>query len=307
MNLAALDVIAKGMNIDRPCAVQGRVAGAKGVWSRALDINTTPGSIVHWAEPCIEITGSQHKITVDYQSSEWPSRLHCIFNLVKEGKTSDSVSLNKQAILCLAHGGVPAQFLQYLLKAGIARVVYPFTQPLHEDYPFLVYHAVERAGGISAVRTRQFLGGQARAYGYGQKFGGDEDMDYDPGAGFIWDAVSGAPASFSVSALELLSHGFHPATCPKLFTDLLEIVKSIIAKVTEDYHIPLPEGEGVEAMVVPGVYPLIVIVWTTLICTQISMVSWSLARCIITPLDFQMMQFRAKHWHVPYLIICDNI
>jgi RNA-dependent RNA polymerase len=253
MNLAALDSIAKVMNMDRPSALQGRIAGSKGVWCRALitpDLDST--SFAHSNEPCIEITDSQRKIHVDYQSTEWPARLHRIFCLVKEGRASDSVSLNKQIILCLAHGGCSADIFQHLLQSALDKALYPFMHPEHPDSLFLIWSAIERAGGASSARARQYLAGQARAHGFGQKFGKDEDEELDLTAVFKRDPCSGYPESFATSALELLGSGFLPSSCPKLFSDLHETVRVIISRITAEYHIPLPDGAAAEAMVIPG-------------------------------------------------------
>jgi RNA-dependent RNA polymerase len=248
------------MGYDRlPAAFQARIAGSKGVWSRAVPghqhlINVDSG------EPCITIFASQHKIQVEIAGhNALFVRANTIFNLVKPSKPAPAVSLNKQIILCLWYGGVEAEIFSDLLQKGLqaatAPFMAPFTSPNNITSLCLLSNAIEKAGSLASARSRDFLAGQARAQGFGQVFHGDEDLDADSSSTFSREPYSGAPTSLYVTALELISSGFLPNDCPKLLEVLRHIIKNVIVRFSEDFHLTIENA--VEAFAVPGKYLII--------------------------------------------------
>ncbi|KAI8883552.1 RdRP-domain-containing protein [Backusella circina FSU 941] len=99
-----------------PCAIQGRIAGAKGVWviDPSLDFNS--GDF-------IQIRSSQNKFkTGMLQEDMEEDPLHYTFDLVKNGQCTYPACLNTQVIQCLAVGGVPTKVFEDLLKEYIHRI-----------------------------------------------------------------------------------------------------------------------------------------------------------------------------------------
>jgi RNA-dependent RNA polymerase len=257
INSTAVRSISQAMGYEPiPAAFQARIAGSKGVWLRAV-----PGHAhlinVDSPEPCITITASQHKIQVITSGDDSIfARANTIFNLVKPSKPAPSVSLNKQIILCLWFGGVKPFVFGNLLETGLKTATAPFMAALTSSNDInslcLLSNAIEKAGNLASARSRDFLAGQARAQGFGQAFHGDEDLEADSNTTFMREPYSGAPLNLYVTALELLSNGFHPHDCPKLLEVLHYIIKNVIVRFSEDFHLYIENA--VEAFAVPGEY-----------------------------------------------------
>jgi RNA-dependent RNA polymerase len=253
-----------------PTAVQGRVAGAKGVWSQirpTADADSLASKLHACRDPALFITESQKKSWVNFSGSTPLARAHRIFCLVKPAKVSTSVTLNKQSILCLWWGmmkqakrhaaasesqpdySVLEKLFTDTVRDGLRTTLYPFTNFDKPDSVLLLWNAVERAGGLTATRVRHVLAGHSRAQGWGQKFDKDEE-DEDTPSGFDRRAYSGSPVSIHMTVLEMLLNGFHPKTCPKLHSDIIAIIKLVAANFLKDYHLPITDA--IEAMFIPG-------------------------------------------------------
>jgi hypothetical protein len=99
-----------------PCAIQGRIAGAKGVWiiDPSLDFNS--GDF-------IRIRASQNKFKTGMPQEDMEEDpLHYTFDLIKNGHCTYPAFLNTQVIQCLAVGGVPTEIFQDLLREYIYRI-----------------------------------------------------------------------------------------------------------------------------------------------------------------------------------------
>lgn len=101
-----------------PCAIQGRIGGAKGLWIVSPDLDMDSGD---W----IEIRSSQKKFTTglpDPMLANTLDPIHFTFDLVKNAFCLYPSHLNTQFIQCLAAGGVPVQVFLELLTEHIGNV-----------------------------------------------------------------------------------------------------------------------------------------------------------------------------------------
>ncbi|KAL9551303.1 hypothetical protein MBANPS3_004328 [Mucor bainieri] len=96
-----------------PCAIQGRIAGAKGVWIIEPDLDFTTGDY-------IKIRKSQDKFKTGLPQSDLTlDPHHYTFDLVKNSILVYPSNLNTQFIQCLSHGGVPHAVFIVILKEYI--------------------------------------------------------------------------------------------------------------------------------------------------------------------------------------------
>jgi RNA-dependent RNA polymerase len=269
MNKLAFEAIQQAMCWEElPAAVQARLAGwAKGVWSRAVP-TTDPLALGSQLDACqapaITITKSQRKVMVNYEGTSIHARSHRILCLLRPAKASTSVTLNQQILLCLWWGmkkqadrqnrdySLPLKVFKDIIQDGLTTTLWPFTHMNDPDYLPLLWHAVERAGGLTATRMRHLLVGHSRAQGWGQKFGKDEE-DEDTPEGFDRNPHSGSPASIYMTVLEMLWNGFHPSSSPRLHNEILAIMKMVTERFLKEYHLPV--AKAVEAIMIPGVCP----------------------------------------------------
>ncbi|KAI7868277.1 RNA dependent RNA polymerase-domain-containing protein [Spinellus fusiger] len=127
-----------------PCAIQGRIGGAKGIWilPPVLDFNSG-----EW----IEIRHSQNKFkTGIVQADMNTDPLHYTFDLVKRSICIYPASLNTQFIQCLSSGGVPAEVFVTLLQNYIRRLVSMITD--NNDIRLLREWVVSE-GGLMRARA----------------------------------------------------------------------------------------------------------------------------------------------------------
>ncbi|KAI9480764.1 MAG: RNA dependent RNA polymerase-domain-containing protein [Benjaminiella poitrasii] len=99
-----------------PCAVQGRIAGAKGIWIISPDLDFTSGN---W----IKIRASQNKFKTGLPQKDFSlDPHHYTFDLVKNSICVYPSNLNTQFIQCLSAGGVPTSVFVEILKEYIHRL-----------------------------------------------------------------------------------------------------------------------------------------------------------------------------------------
>ncbi|KAG1760381.1 RNA dependent RNA polymerase-domain-containing protein [Suillus occidentalis] len=187
----------------RPTAVQGRIAGAKGMWV----LHPDPQYQVADGPPKIWIRNSQNKIN---------------YTLVN-----------------LEHNDVPIGVLKELMADGLHNEVRQLTEWNGPDSMLVVWRAVERAGRVVTCRLRRRIAGQARALGLGQlrpnEESGDEIDDGD-------DVALGQPNSLHEYVLELLQAGFHPLKFDLLFCKLQSVVTLVLDDYVKNCHIPVKES-----------------------------------------------------------------
>ncbi|KAI8328509.1 RNA dependent RNA polymerase-domain-containing protein [Chlamydoabsidia padenii] len=109
-------IMGTAQNDNLPCAVQGRIGGAKGVWIVSPELDMETGD---W----IEIRASQNKFNTGLPGADMKTDpLHFTFDLVKTAFCIYPSHLNTQFIQCLSAGGVPTSVFVDLLKDCIGNI-----------------------------------------------------------------------------------------------------------------------------------------------------------------------------------------
>ncbi|KAG1229993.1 hypothetical protein CU097_005283 [Rhizopus azygosporus] len=105
-----------------PCAIQGRIGGAKGIWILAPDMDFNSGKY-------IKIRKSQHKFKTGLPQPNCAlDPHHYTFDLVKNSICIYPSNLNTQFIQVLAAGGVPTSVFVEILKEYIHRLATVVTE-----------------------------------------------------------------------------------------------------------------------------------------------------------------------------------
>ncbi|KAG0706616.1 RNA dependent RNA polymerase-domain-containing protein [Suillus ampliporus] len=254
---AALTAIMRVMHYpSRPTAVQGRIAGAKGMWV----LHPDPEHQVADGLPMIWIRDSQNKINLGPLHELDVG--HRIFDLLSPSRVTGPSRLSSQTLVNLAHGRVPLSILKELMADGLHEEVRQLTEWNGPDSMLMVWQAVEHAGRVVISRLRRRIAGQARALGLGQLRPNEELVDEiddrddvaalgasDPRSR---NPHSGEPQTLHESVLELLQAGFHPMKLDRLFHKLEYVVTLVLDEYIEKFHIPVKES--LEAYIIPDPY-----------------------------------------------------
>lgn len=156
INQAALLEITRRFGYSsRPTAVQGRIAGAKGLWI------LHPSD--HDSEPKIWIRDSQRKIVLP--PLDQAHRVHRIFDILSISKASSSVHLSTQSILNLSYNGVPAHVILELQKTGLLDEIRPLMDWKHPRAMVSLTDSVYRMGNIANTRLQRLAIGASRILG----------------------------------------------------------------------------------------------------------------------------------------------
>ncbi|KAF5383489.1 hypothetical protein D9757_006099 [Collybiopsis confluens] len=268
INQAALKAITESLNYpSRPTAVQGRIAGSKGLWTlHPFDTSDIPQIWIRDSQRKIIYPGFDRNQRHHLQKAESEfdlchghyttlDRAHCIFDLLHAtlpAPTSGStVSISKQSILNLWANGVEETIFKDLMKEGLEAIIKPFFQ--WDSGPTAMpalWDAINKTGKVSYIRTSRLAAGRARALGLAgrsyKKDGIPEDDDTT-----ARNDISGEPSGLHEKAIELVQAGFHPSKDPILWDSLKSIVKLALTTATKKCSIPLPEGSAVQAYVIP--------------------------------------------------------
>lgn len=243
----------------RPTAVQGRIAGAKGMWV----LHPDPQYQVADGPPKIWIRNSQNKINCG--PLDKVDAAHRIFDLVAPSRVTGPSRLSKDTLVNLEHNDVPIGILKELMADGLHDEVRQLTEWNGPDSMLVVWRAVERAGRVVTCRLRRRIAGQARALGLGQLRPNEESGDeIDDGDDVALDQPlaasgprnrnphSGQPNSLHENVLELLQAGFHPLKFDLLFSKLQSVVTLVLDDYVKNCHIPVKES--LEAYIIPDPY-----------------------------------------------------
>lgn len=167
INLAAMKIIKKKFNYDAlPTGVQGRIAGAKGMWIRHPNDDSP--------DPKIWIRDSQNKIKLPELG-----KVHRIFDLLSVSKPSSSIALSQQSILNLSFNGIPDDVLVKLLEQGIVDEVMPLLDWKRPNAMTALWDAINKSGGVSGSRTQRIAAGASRALGLQRQDWGHDDVVAD--------------------------------------------------------------------------------------------------------------------------------
>ncbi|KZT73373.1 hypothetical protein DAEQUDRAFT_721969 [Daedalea quercina L-15889] len=245
MNWAALASIARALKYNRfPTAVQGRIAGSKGVWM------LHPRDRSPDATPKIWIRPSQQKI-----KHKTLHAAHRIFELVAPPRVSAPSRLSRHTIMVLSHNCVRDEDIIALMAAGVDAEVRALSS---FDDPHLLRAAVAEVGRILPARLQRLASGSGRVLGLGRGWGQDEeDEEGDLEHGGPLSVVdrnehSGDPVKVHERAYEMLAAGFRPLENDILFRSLRDIVGYRIAELIREYHMTVPKSA--EAFIVPDPY-----------------------------------------------------
>lgn len=275
MNGGALSAIGRRMGFEvRPTAVQGRIAGAKGLWV-LHPRDRSPDAV-----PKIWIRSSQTKIKLDYNNLH---SAHLIFDLVAPPRVTLPSRLSRLTILNLSHNGVPTQTFVDLMEETLNEQVQALTRWTHPQDMQLLWQNVNRIGHVSASRVQQFALGASRALGLSGRIkedmypsdepadllkelldsSGDRELDGEAGATLLAELetagpvpqrlrnkFTGEPLTIHGVVMDLLQAGFHPLKLPFLYDKLKKITSDVIEDVIRDFHVTVPLSA--EAFIVPG-------------------------------------------------------
>ncbi|KAF8215655.1 RNA dependent RNA polymerase-domain-containing protein [Mycena galopus ATCC 62051] len=221
-----------------PTAVQGRIGGAKGLWT----LHPTDED----QKPKIWIRDSQLKIKLSGNL-----RVHRIFDLLRASRPSQTDArqrLSQQSILCLSFNGIPDEVLVSLLVEGLEATV----KPLLDWAPGAassLWRAIDQAGNVSGTRLQRIAASKSRTLGFRDREPNEQDAQPEPAddsasttSGFSGRDKSGGPLSLHERALELIQAGFHPKTSAYLNDKIRYIVKNEINAVVNEFRISLPES-----------------------------------------------------------------
>ncbi|KAL0952028.1 hypothetical protein HGRIS_008673 [Hohenbuehelia grisea] len=250
INVSAMTLLARTMGYDStPSAVQGRVAGAKGVWI------LHPYDHDMKSPPKIWIRKSQNKINL-----KGLDRAHRIFNLCGPARHAGRCSLSLQSILNLSHNGAPNEVFVELLEEGLKEDIAPL---FDWSQPERLWYALAKAGNVTASRAQRIMGNNnGRALGLqGRSFEketvstaglNEEETEDDAEAKGGWTGrkePSGQPTGVFESGLEMLQAGFHPKHCKPLWSSVRSAVKLQVEKAAETPKLPV--NQSTTALIVP--------------------------------------------------------
>ncbi|KAH7911585.1 RNA dependent RNA polymerase-domain-containing protein [Hygrophoropsis aurantiaca] len=267
INGAALTRIMRLMKYPtRPTALQGRIAGSKGLYL----LHPDPLEQIADGPAKIWIRDSQNKINLG--SVQQFDRAHRIFDLLSPSRVTSPSRLSSQTLTNLSYNGVPDNVLKLLMASGLREEISQLMQWTGENAMICVWRAVEKAGHVVFTRLRRRIAGQSRALGLGrllrrEELGDgveneDEDNEIEdnnnrasdvPSSNVISSSernkYSGQPITIHETVMELLQCGFHPNHLEILFMKLEKIVSLVLDGYIDKFHIPV--AESVEAYIVP--------------------------------------------------------
>jgi RNA-dependent RNA polymerase len=245
MNGAALTLIARRLGLpSRPIAVQGRVAGSKGLW------------ILHGEDrsptepPRIWIRDSQRKVKLPRLEA---GSAHAIFDLVSQStRITVPAHLNYQLIINLAENGVDSEVFLELMRAGLTEVFTSLTQWDGPGAMPLLWDTINIMGSVTRTRLQKIAHGLARAIGLANRFEMDrEDDGDDPEEEDSLDSNDNEKSLYE-TVLALIQAGFDPKSFPILKEKMKYVVENSVKRHLRGYHIGVPQSAG--AFIVPGAY-----------------------------------------------------
>ena len=202
-------------------AVQGRIAGAKGLWI------LHPDTVHQDGPPRIWIRKSQVKVKFP---SQW-DRSHLILDIVRFNRLTAPAGVNYQTIMNMSHNGVEDQAFERLMSAALERHIRPLMAWEGPSALLNLAKAVENAGGLMGSRLSRAAGSDARLYGYSRDERDDFEVDEDSNDDktlIIRDTHSGYPSSLYECVREFLQAGFSPLEHPLLRDKLYYVLTTVV-------------------------------------------------------------------------------
>ncbi|OCH92984.1 hypothetical protein OBBRIDRAFT_863326 [Obba rivulosa] len=249
MNAAALHQIAAYFGRETPItAVQGRIAGAKGMWLLHPEDHD-----LH-APPTIWIRDSQRKI---HHAESSLTRAQLIFDLVATPRLTFPSRLSKYTVLNLAHNGVPKDIFTKLMREGLEAEIAPLVEWSRPGAMHILYDAVDHAGHVTASRVQKLAVGLTRALGLSGRVPDRDSQEDDAlenvdSSELSFGPDNTEPLGLHECVMEMLKAGFTPDTSSTLYGKLKTIVTLIVENFVRDYHFPI--SQSAEAFIVPDPY-----------------------------------------------------
>lgn len=245
INGAALTLIARRLNLpSRPTAVQGRVAGSKGLWILHREDRS------HKEPPRIWIRNSQQKIKLPRLEE---GGAHVIFDVITQSNhIKVPARLNYQTVINLAENGVDSGVFEGLMHDGLTQTFSSFTQWDGPGAMPLLWREVNNLGSVTKTRLQKIAHGLERAIGLSSRFEmdrkGEEDdpnsNDEDP------SLDSDQEKSLYGAVLELIQAGFDPKSSPTLNEKMRYVVSQAMGRHLDKFHLDV--RRSAEAFIVPG-------------------------------------------------------
>ncbi|KAG9019610.1 hypothetical protein FRB90_012456 [Tulasnella sp. 427] len=240
INRAALLIVQKRKKLlTIPTALQGRIAGAKGLWI----LNTTDQSGV----PRIWITESQVKIKyTDEELEEDPSRR--IFDLLRIAQVKTPVRLSSQPIINFAHNGVPNTVFSELLQESLQDTVDDFLNDWKANNVVSLWQMVYKRGVAQLRRERSTKLFERTFANFWDTEDDDEPTlpshlsgplvsseapESGPDPNSLW------PTGLGEQIVELLESGFTPSSFTHLASLMKRYLKQEVSSMTINCHIPI--------------------------------------------------------------------
>ncbi|KAL0077728.1 RNA-dependent RNA polymerase RdRP [Phycomyces blakesleeanus] len=230
-----------------PCAIQGRIAGAKGVWILTPEIEFESGE---W----IKIRASQNKFKtclpqadMDYQTDP----IHFTFDLVKTSICIYPSKLNTQFIQAISAGGVPKDAFTKILHEYLQKLV---TIVLESKNIKVLRDWVIKTGAVMNARweveaVEQDVWRDTLSDTWLTDYAPTEDtlspdiLTASSGKANYWryNAYSGLPASLYDSAVRMIDSGFD-LTNPFLANKITNIFRDTMRMVMSKYRIEVQQS-----------------------------------------------------------------
>ncbi|KAI7866848.1 RNA dependent RNA polymerase-domain-containing protein [Spinellus fusiger] len=216
-----------------PCAVQGRIAGAKGIWILSPTIEFESGE---W----IQIRQSQHKFNTGLPQPDLNNRmdpLHYTFDLVKGTVCVYPSKLNTQFIQCLSAGGVPASVFVEILEEHLHKLA---TIVIENQNIKVLRDWVARMGGVMQGRWEADPSDNDDSEIHSNdESSTNESISSISNKAMYWriNAYSGMPGSLYESTIRMIDSGFdltNPYIANKVTSIFREAMRSLMAKYRID-------------------------------------------------------------------------
>ncbi|KAK8861624.1 hypothetical protein IAR55_002447 [Kwoniella newhampshirensis] len=242
----------------RPSVVQMRLGGSKGllaIMSPAQAVQY-PGKEVILRESMVKALSAPPYI--DDPSLHFVDVLRC--DSLRIGTT-----LSSEAIIAMAHGGVPSSVFLKMAEDGLNALRDDFLPrrlvgETEDDVLVRIHAACFRRGGVGTDRKKRL----ARAQGLSARVAGvvksrseegqDEDdaedyMTVTPSKRFDVDPVSGQPGGIAESLMEAVAAGFHPSESAYTGSKLHHLVDMLSSKMVREFKIPV--DQSLSAFIIP--------------------------------------------------------
>ncbi|KAI9314515.1 RNA dependent RNA polymerase-domain-containing protein [Dichotomocladium elegans] len=228
-----------------PCAVQGRIGGAKGIWLVAPDLDFGSGE---W----IQIRKSQHKFktgTLQYDMKVDP--LHYTFDLVKNAICIYPSSLNTQFIQCLSSGGVPNNVFLELLSEYLDRL----TSVVADNHNIRVLRDwIAKTGSVMNMRW-EMENAERSVWRERSNSEYDDELEIishedelaesiahqSKGERWKMNQYSGSPIALHESTIRLIDSGFDLSN-PHLASKVTNVFRDVMRSVVTKYKIEVQQS-----------------------------------------------------------------